>query len=236
MKKSELPAGLATAFDPQALQPVNQQVYLVLRRAIVRCVLLPGILLSEKDVSSLFGVSRQPVREALIKLGEAGLVRVLPQRGSYVSKVSLRQIREGRFIRDAVETAIVRKAAELVQPRQMAALELNIQQQERAVAQRDFAGFLDLDDVFHATLAAAVDCPRAWQFLENIKSHMDRVRYLTLGDISSLDVLLRQHAGVLAALRLRDAEAAAAAMHVHLRELQTTLEQVSRLHPDWFEL
>jgi DNA-binding GntR family transcriptional regulator len=236
MKKSELPAGLVSTFDPQAAQPVNQQVYLALRQAIVKCVVLPGAPLSEKDVSSLFGVSRQPVREALIKLAEAGLVRVVPQRGSYVSKVSLRQIREGRFIRDAVELSIVGKAAGLIQPRQLAALELNLQQQQLAVAGHAIAAFLDLDDVFHATLAAAVDCPRVWQFLENIKSHMDRVRYLTLGDMSSLDALQQQHAAIVDALRQRDAAQAEASMQLHLHELQTSLEQVSRHHPDWFEL
>jgi DNA-binding GntR family transcriptional regulator len=236
MKKTALPAEIALSFDDNAPLPVNQQVFFALRQAIIKCVLLPGTSLSEKEVSALFGVSRQPVREAFIKLAEAGLIRILPQRGSFVCKISLRQVKEGRFIREAVESAIISKAAELIQPAQLSMLEWSLAQQQKAVEQRDFIAFLEMDDKFHALLAEIVDCPRAWIFLENIKAHMDRVRYLTLGDISPLDELYQQHANIVESLRTHDAAQAVSSMHRHLRELQSTLEQVGRQHADWFEL
>src|SRR3546814_8516839 len=71
----------------------------------------PGQALSEKEIADRFGVSRQPVREAFIKLSEAGLVSVRPQRGTYVVKISARQVYDVRFVREAVEVAVVRKAA-----------------------------------------------------------------------------------------------------------------------------
>ncbi len=64
-------------------QPVNQQIYRILRRDIVHCLIPPGTPLSEKEVSVRFAVSRQPVREAFIKLAENGLIQIRPQRGSY---------------------------------------------------------------------------------------------------------------------------------------------------------
>lgn len=70
-------------------QPVNQQIYRILRRDIVHCLIPPGTPLSEKEVSVRFDVSRQPVREAFIKLAENGLIQIRPQRGSYVNKISL---------------------------------------------------------------------------------------------------------------------------------------------------
>ena len=70
-------------------QPVNQQIYRILRRDIVHCLIAPGTPLSEKEVSVRFNVSRQPVREAFIKLAENGLIQIRPQRGSYVNKISL---------------------------------------------------------------------------------------------------------------------------------------------------
>lgn len=70
-------------------QPVNQQIYRILRRDIVHCLIAPGTPLSEKEVSVRFNVSRQPVREAFIKLAENGLIQIRPQRGSYVNKISM---------------------------------------------------------------------------------------------------------------------------------------------------
>ena len=91
-------------------QPVNQQIYRILRRDIVHCLIPPGTPLSEKEVSVRFDVSRQPVREAFIKLAENGLIQIRPQRGSYVNKISLSQVRNGCFVRQAIECAVVRLA------------------------------------------------------------------------------------------------------------------------------
>ncbi|EFA0696212.1 DNA-binding transcriptional regulator rspR, partial [Escherichia coli] len=92
-------------------QPVNQQIYRILRRDIVHCLIAPGTPLSEKEVSVRFNVSRQPVREAFIKLAENGLIQIRPQRGSYVNKISMAQVRNGSFIRQAIECAVARRAA-----------------------------------------------------------------------------------------------------------------------------
>ena len=91
-------------------QPVNQQIYRILRRDIVHCLIPPGTPLSEKEVSVRFDVSRQPVREAFIKLAENGLIQIRPQRGSYVNKISLSQVRNGCFVRQAIECAVVRRS------------------------------------------------------------------------------------------------------------------------------
>lgn len=70
-------------------QPVNQQIYRILRRDIVHCLIAPAHRCRKKEVSVRFNVSRQPVREAFIKLAENGLIQIRPQRGSYVNKISM---------------------------------------------------------------------------------------------------------------------------------------------------
>src|ERR671918_331699 len=97
-------------------EPMTRQVARTLRQAIVSMRIAPGEMLSEQDLAQRFGVSRSPVREALIKLSEAGLVRVLPQRGTQVVKISRKGVEDARFIREAVETAIVRDAAKKASP------------------------------------------------------------------------------------------------------------------------
>lgn len=122
-------------------QPVNQQIYRILRRDIVRCLIPPGTPLSEKEVSVRFDVSRQPVREAFIKLAENGLIQIRPQRGSYVNKISLSQVRNGCFVRQAIECAVVRRAASLINDNQCYLLEQNLHQQRIAIDRKQLNDF-----------------------------------------------------------------------------------------------
>ena len=143
--------------------PVNQQIYRFLRKDIVDCTIPPGTLLSEKEISTRFSVSRQPVREAFIKLAEAGLVQILPQRGTFVMKISAKRVADGRFIRQAVECAIVRRAAERITQEQLMTLEHNLHRQELAAQNKQTREFLALDDEFHQLLTQFAECPLAWR-------------------------------------------------------------------------
>ena len=165
-------------------QPVNQQIYRILRRDFVHCLIPPGTPLSEKEVSVRFDVSRQPVREAFIKLAENGLIQIRPQRGSYVNKISLSQVRNGCFVRQAIECAVVRRAAGMVIDEQLYQLEQNLNQQRTAVERQQLTDFFQLDDEFHQKLSQIADCQLAWDTVENIKATIDRVRYMSLDHVT----------------------------------------------------
>lgn len=216
--------------------PIGKQIYEGLRQAIITGLLPPGCALSEKDGSEMFGVSRQPVREAFIKLVEAGLLQVLPQRGTMVRKISRRQVEQGRFIREAVETAVVRLAAERIDEDFLQALDRNLEMQRAAARQGDNARFLALDEAFHHLIIEAIDCLPAWGTIENMKAQMDRVRYLSLPEVSPLEMLIDQHAAILAGLRAHDPDAAEAAMRLHLREILSSLGPIAQRRPELFEL
>jgi GntR family transcriptional regulator, rspAB operon transcriptional repressor len=216
-------------------EPIGKQIFRILREAIFAGKIMPGMPLSEKEISEVFHVSRQPVREAFIKLVETGVLQVLPQRGTLVRKISPRKVREGRFIREAIETAVVRKAAESITDAQLRALADNLRDQKLAAKQNDTAAFLSLDEAFHFLIAQAIDCTAAWEAIQDIKAQMDRVRYLSLHDVSPLDLLIGQHAKILSALRARDANAAEEAMRRHLREVLVSLGPIAARYPDWFE-
>ena len=102
--------------------PIAPQLVAALRQAIIASELRPGEALSEKEIAGRFGVSRQPVREAFIKLSEAGLVQILPSRGTYVMKISLREVANARFVREAVECSLARAASRLIDPAGVALL------------------------------------------------------------------------------------------------------------------
>ncbi|HHJ4166412.1 TPA: GntR family transcriptional regulator, partial [Raoultella ornithinolytica] len=183
---------MAAELQLNPTQPVNQQIYRILRHDIVHCLIPPGTPLSEKEVSVRFSVSRQPVREAFIKLAENGLIQIRPQRGSYVNKISLSQVRNGCFVRQAIECAVVRRAAGMITAEQIYQLEQNLNQQRIAVERQQLNDFFQLDDEFHQKLSLIADCQLAWDTVENIKATIDRVRYMSLDHITSPEMLLRQ--------------------------------------------
>ncbi len=224
-----------TSFQINNNEPVNQQIYRVLRKDIVECNIPPGKLLSEKEISVRFDVSRQPVREAFIKLAEAGLVQILPQRGTFVMKISEQRVADARFIRQALECAIVRRAAEMVTDEQLLTLEHNLRRQELAAQNEQVREFLSLDDSFHQLLTQIANCPLAWETIESIKATMDRVRFLSLSQVSPPPSLIQQHYLIFSALKARDPDAAEKAIREHLQEMIYSITPIAQQNSDWFE-
>jgi DNA-binding GntR family transcriptional regulator len=216
-------------------EAITPQIFRALRASIVMLRLPPGQALSETEIAKQFGVSRQPVREAFIKLAEAGLVEIRPQRGTYVVPITRRDVMNARFIREAVEVAVVGELAERIQPAVLKELRALIAAQRRAAAENDWPTFLALDETFHRTLAESAGHAHAWRMLESIKAQMDRVRYLSFSGASPLPHLIRQHAAIVEALSRRKRSAAEAAMRHHLREILTTLPAIAEQNPELFE-
>jgi DNA-binding GntR family transcriptional regulator len=215
--------------------PIAPQLVQVLRQAIIAVQLRPGEALSEKEIAGRFGVSRQPVREAFIKLAEAGLVQVLPSRGTYVNKISMRAVANARFVREAVECAIARAATTLVRPEHVLRLRGLIDGQRNAAARGDHAGFSVLDENFHQFLAEIVDCDYAGRVVEGARAQTDRVRYLSLPGTSPVPLLISQHVAIVDAIEARDADGAEAEMRKHLREILNALPRIAHDHPELFE-
>lgn len=215
-------------------QPVNQQIYRILRSDIVRCLIPPGTPLSEKEVSVRFDVSRQPVREAFIKLAETGLVQIRPQRGTYVNKISVNQVKNGCFIREAIERAVAKRAASMASDDSLYLLEQLLNQQRMAIERNQLDDFFQLDDEFHQQLALMADCRLAWETVENIKATMDRVRYMSLDHVSPPEMLLAQHHAIFDALKKQDEEAVDLAMYRHLHEISQSILLIRQENTDWF--
>ncbi len=213
---------------------MGSRVFDSVRQAIVQLKLRPGTLLSEAEIARQLGVSRQPVREAFIKLTEVGLVEVRPQRGTYVMLISIRQVQNVRFIREAIEVAVVRKAAHDASPKRIDEFRKLLDLQREAERRSDHLEFLRLDDAFHQALAHAVDTDYAWRVLENLKVQMDRVRHLSMPDATPIDMLIGQHAAVIDAIARHAPDDAEAAMRAHLSEILNSLPRLAQAHPDLF--
>ncbi len=214
--------------------PIAPQLVAALRQGIAELQLRPGEALSEKDIAARFGISRQPVREAFIKLSEAGLVEIRPSRGTFVMKISVREVANARFVREAIECDIARNAARLATPADIASLRAIIEAQREAAAVGDYWRFNDHDEGFHRAIADIVDCDYAWRVTESARVQTDRVRYLSLPETSPIPLLLRQHEVIVERLAARDEAGAGQAMSRHLREILVALQRIAARHPDLF--
>ena len=194
----------------------------------------PGQLISETALATHFGVSRTPVREALIKLANLGFVDVRPQRGTYVSRLSKEAILEARFIREALEISVVSYLAEHAKPQLFSQAEAIIQKQEAAAAIDDALLFQSLDDDFHQLLANHTGYARVSNMIEQEKAHMDRVRNLSLHMAGQYRRVIEQHRVIVDTMRSGNRQAVIAAMAVHLREVYKVLDRLPIDHPEFF--
>jgi len=213
---------------------IGKQMFERLRQAIVQQQLRPGSPLSEADVAKKMGTSRQPVREAFIKLADIGLVEIRPQRGTFVTLISATSVEKARFIREAIEVAIVRKVALNVGDTDIADLEKLVEQQRTLDAAREYTRFLQLGKQFHVRISEIIDLSCAWRVLENPKSQIDRIRYLMLPDKTRTDNTVAQHQAIVDALATHSADLAAAAMARHLAGIINFLPAIAATHPDLF--
>ncbi len=222
--------GKTLAYD----RPAAAQLFSLIRDAIVSMELQPGQMISETALAEQFSVSRTPVREALIQLSAIGFVEVLPQRGTYVSRFSMEKILEARFIREALEVAVVSYLAENASEEAAEAGQRIIDEQKIAARDDDALAFQKLDDEFHQTLASFTGYNRVATLIEAEKAHMDRVRNLSLQIRGQYKRVLSQHTAIIKAIKAGSPSKAVAAMSVHMKDVYNVLEVIPKEHPEYF--
>jgi DNA-binding GntR family transcriptional regulator len=203
-----------------------RRVEQALRHAIVTLELPPGTALSENELAERFQMSRQPIREALIALARAGLVEVQPRRGTSVVRISQDQLRQVRFIRESIEVAVARAAARSFDPAVRRRIDLSLTAQDRYAVAVETEAFRREDEAFHQALAEGAGFPAAWQVIDDVKAHMDRVCHLTLPMPNTLPLLVGQHRAIVAAIDAGDADAAESAVRAHLTHILEALPLV----------
>jgi DNA-binding GntR family transcriptional regulator len=208
--------------------------YAWLRREVLSARLLPGQTLSENEIAAQLGVSRTPVREAIIRLESEGLLNVRPQVGTVVAPIDLDAVADGQFLREAIECRTSMLAAQRVSPADARELKRLLREQSRAVTRNDQAAFLALDDAMHRYLATMAGRPRVWRTVEEVKAQLDRVRVLSLEDRQWLRAILGQHEEIVARVLQGDGTRAAAAMERHVRAVFASIDAISRERPEYF--
>jgi DNA-binding GntR family transcriptional regulator len=218
-----------------AAGPAGRQVYTALREAIITAELEPGQRLSENELAARLGVSRTPVREALVRLRDERFVQIVPQLGTFVTRISTAAVEDAQFVREALECAAVRIAAQRAGSEDIAALAGLVRRQEEVVAHSDFDRFAVLDDEFHAAVCELSGRGFAWEVAQRAKGHLSRVRRLSLPQPRFLSEMVAEHHVVLDALRRNSPDDAETALRHHLRMVLSALPAIREQHPDYFE-
>jgi DNA-binding GntR family transcriptional regulator len=198
-----------------------------LRRAIVTLELAPGELLDKGLICERLGVSRFPVSEALSRLQAEGLVEIMPQRGSMVSRVRIGDVVEYMLIRRALEAEAVRVIVTRRTPELIEALEENLAAQARAARKGDRETFHSHDLEFHDMLFEAMRFEKIRAVIEQARANLDRARRLIL-DPRRLSLTHAEHKAIADAIAAGDADAAAAAMRHHIDKVTGELLAFAR--------
>ncbi len=214
--------------------PIVPQVHSLLHHLIVHCVLPPGSPIREKDLSEQMEVSRTPIREALLQLEKEGLVEIYPQSGTRISKISMEEVRESHFIREAMESATVRFAAQQGDSELNKKLKSRLQQFKDSLETAEKDLLFELDELFHKTIAEFRFQNRLWKITNIAKSHMDRVRHLTLPLPKRIYEIADEHQRVADFIIRHQPDEAVRAIQDHLSVIFSDIERIRAEHSEYF--
>jgi GntR family transcriptional regulator, rspAB operon transcriptional repressor len=212
---------------------LNDVTYDAIKKDIMNMTLEPGMNVSVQKLSERYGVSRTPVREALVRLQQSGLVEIYPQRKTVVSKIDLDRVCEELFIRTSLEFSVVdrfmRRCSELVGD----AMQELINKQKKYMDKEHFGEFFSKDDRFHQLIFETAEQPLSWETIENIASHYNRIRILH-GKINGVASIIDGHEKMLAAVRKRDSEAMRKAVMEYSDNLLEQVKSMAKQYPHFF--
>lgn len=230
-------AGSADADQPPRLKrrTASDDILDLIHNDIITLEIEPGAKLSETEIAKLYGVSRQPVREAFIRLSEMKLLEIQPQRATIVRKISHREILDSRFIRTAIEVEVARKACLIYDGSLDQRFISNLAQQSDAMESQNFEEFHLLDYEFHKLLCIAANQEAAFETILENKSHVDRLCALALSSHESFKTVYDDHVDIFEALKSHNTEALMMRLRLHLSRLDDTIENVRNNHGAYFE-
>jgi DNA-binding GntR family transcriptional regulator len=213
----------------------RRQVYQVLRGSIETTEFAPGLRLSENELAERLGVSRTPIREALLGLREDRLVDIVPQLGTFVARITRAALEDAQFIRESLECAAVADAARHAQEADVATLRRIVVRQAQTRDDGDLDCFYTLDDELHSTLCGIGGRAVAWSISQRASGHLNRVRRLSLPVHDYIAEMVAQHTAVVDAVAERDPEAAEVQLRAHLSKVLAGLGEIAEEHPEYFE-
>ena len=210
------------------------QVFDVLRELIVSMTLVPGTVLPRAELAEHYGISQTPIRDALMRLGEIGLVDIFAQHATVVSRIDLSAVVEAHFLRRSIELEVVRvlaEADESVRQPLVKRLKAIVDRQNLALKSQNYIEFANADRMFHREMYLAADLATLWDMVRQSSGHIDRMRSLHLPTKGKTETILRDHLAITKALDAGDAPVAQKMLRQHLSGTLSYMDEIRASHP-----
>jgi DNA-binding GntR family transcriptional regulator len=209
------------------------QVFETLRALIIGLEMTPGTVLSRADLAARFGISQTPVRDALIRLGEEGLVDIFPQHATVVSRIDVSAARQVHFLRRSIELEVVRTLALEAEPTLVGRLRGLVAAQAALADTTDYTQFVEADRAFHRAMYDAAGVPELWHLTRRMSGHIDRLRMLHLPASGKTRAVVRDHTRIVDAIERHDTAQAQERLREHLSGTLGRVEEICRKYPEY---
>lgn len=214
-------------------ETARDYAFRVIKDNIVSLELRPGTLVSENEIAMELGISRTPVREAIIDLAKVSVIEILPQRGSYVALIDPKMVEESRFLRHVLDRAVIKVACERAGEEDLAELEENVHLQEFYLEKDNPEKIYELDNEFHQLIYKAADKSTIYDMRSTMMIHFDRVRTLSVATVKDMKIV-SDHRGMLEAIKAKDQEEAVRLVDKHLSRYQVDEAMIEEQYPEYF--
>ncbi len=213
---------------------VREQLVEEFREKILSLELLPGAELNPLNIAQSMGISKSPVREALLQLSEENLVEIVPQSGTRVSRINLSQVEEEQFLRISLEKEAAVQFCQRATDDDIRFLENEIQYQSVAGSNMDFARFLKEDDNFHQYFFKAIKMQRMWNVIQSQNGNYQRIRLLSFEEPEIIPSILEEHRQLVEAMKTKNVDRVLDVENMHLGKLRFEIKPLTDKNPDYF--
>lgn len=214
---------------------IQTLVYEELKKNIMSMRLEPGQAMSTQEMATKLNVSRTPVREAFLHLKTEGLVEMIPQRETIVSRIDLKRVDQEKFIRECLELGVINKFLEKKDRKGIQAMSELIELQKQCSEANDAVGFRDADDQFHKILFDVADQQMAWAMIASRNGHYNRLRILFVQKEGVMESSIQQHTDIVRLLEIGDKERIRKALTSHIQRLDVDKTGLTSAYPNYFD-
>ena len=217
------------------METARQYAYRTLRENIISLDLEPGAPFNDVEMSQMIGISRTPVREAVIQLSdESRIIEIFPQRGMRIALIDVDLVEEARFLRLVLEKAAVELVCGEADEVDLQWLDENIRLQGFYLEGGSSRKLLELDNEMHRKLFSICRKELTYEMCQRLAIHYDRIRSLSVAAVKDHKII-EDHKKLLEAIRSRDKKKAAETMDLHLNRWMMNEQMFRNQYPAYFK-
>lgn len=218
-----------------ASETARDFAFRILKNNIISMDLKPGTLVSENEIAMELGLSRTPVREAIIDLAKANIIEIRPQRGSFVSLIDTKMVEEARFLRRILDCAVIEEACKTDDAQTYSLMEENVHMQEFYLEKGNNEKLYELDNAFHKLIYVYARKDIIYEMRSTIMIHFDRVRALSMETVKN-NKIVDDHKEMLEAIRNKDVKKAVLLVEKHLNRYTIDESEIESRFPEFFNI